>query len=124
MTRLRLLGSQQTLSLAEFTPKPVSAVSGIANPDRFNQDLQRAGMRIVLRQDFEDHHRYTAEEFDSINRDAQSAKAAAIIVTEKDAANLSNETIRQSSLPIYAAQIEFRCAEDARLKKLLLDAVA
>ncbi|MEO6726963.1 MAG: tetraacyldisaccharide 4'-kinase [Blastocatellia bacterium] len=124
ITRLRLLGNQQTLSLAEFTPKLVTAVSGIAKPDRFNQDLQRAGMRIVLRRDFNDHHRYSAEEFTCINRDAQSAKAAAIIVTEKDAANLSNDTIRQSSLPIYAAQIEFRCAEEAQLKKLLLDAIA
>ncbi len=122
MTGLRLLGGQQIVSLAEFAPKRVVAVSGIAKPDRFNQDLQRAGMQIVLRQDFEDHHRYTAEEFTRIRRDAQSAKAEAIIVTEKDAANLSTETIRQSLLPIYAAQIEFRCSEDAQLKKMLLDA--
>jgi tetraacyldisaccharide 4'-kinase len=121
MTRLRRLGKEETVRLAEFAQKPVAAVSGIAKPDRFNADLQKADLRIVLRRDFEDHHRYSLEEFASIVRAAQSAKAEAIIVTEKDAANLSGEMILQSPLPIYAAQIEFRCEQEAVLKELLFD---
>ena len=122
MTWLRRLGNEETFRLAEFAQRPVAAVSGIAKPDRFNADLQKADLRIVLRRDFEDHHRYSSEEFAGIVRTAQSAKAEAIIITEKDAANLSDEMIRQSPLPIYAAQIEFRCEQEAVLKELLLDA--
>ncbi|MEP7336441.1 MAG: tetraacyldisaccharide 4'-kinase [Acidobacteriota bacterium] len=122
MTRLRRLGSEETVRLAEFAQKPVAAVCGIAKPDRFNADLQQANLRVVLRRDFEDHHRYSPEEFASIVRATQSAKAEAIIVTEKDAANLSDEMIRQSPLPIFAAQIEFRCEQEDVLKELLLDA--
>lgn len=124
MTRLRRLDNEESACIAELARTPIAAVSGIAKPDRFNEDLQRAGLRIVLRRDFEDHHSYTVEEFASIARAAQSAKAEAIIVTEKDAANLMAEAIRQSPLPVYAARIEFRCEEEVALKKLLLNASA
>jgi len=124
MTRLRRLGGEQDIPLAEFVQKPVAAISGVAKPDRFNEDLQKAGMRVVLRRDFEDHHRYTADEFVGIVNDARSATVEALIVTEKDAANLPAEAIQQSSLPVYAAQIEFRCEEEAALKTVLLGAAA
>jgi len=124
MTRLRKLGGEETVNLSEFAQRPVAAVSGIAKPDRFHEDLQKAGLQIVTRRDFEDHHRYTMEEFAEVVRDAQSAKAEAILLTEKDAANLPGEIIQQSPLPVYAAQIEFRCEEEAALKTLLLNAVA
>ncbi len=124
MTRLRQLGDKGSVKLAEFAGRNVAAVSGIAKPDRFNDDLQKAGMQIVLRQDFPDHHRYSSDEFAEVVGLAQSAKAEAIIITEKDAANLPdgllNELLRQSKLPVYAAQIEFRCAEADQLTKLLL----
>lgn len=125
MTRLRRLGSEESVNLAgrlaEFAGKKIAAVSGIANPNRFNDDLQKAGMQIALRWDFPDHHRYPPGEFAEIINQAQAAKSEAIIVTEKDAANLPNELVQQSSLPVYAAQIEFRCAEANRLKELLLN---
>jgi len=124
MTRLRRLGSGQVVPLADFAQKPVAAISGIAKPDRFIEDLQKAGMRIALRRDFEDHHRYTAKEVVEIVAGARSAMAEVVIVTEKDAANLPAKTIRQSPLPVYAAQIEFRCQEEAALKNLVLNAAA
>lgn len=124
MTRLRLLGSEESLPFTEFAQKPVATVSGIAQPGRFNEDLRKAGMQIMLRRDFEDHHRYSAEEFAKIVREAKSAAAEAIIVTEKDAANLPGEMIGQSPLPVYAAQIEFRCEEELALNRLLLGAAS
>lgn len=124
MTRLRMLCNQLTVRLEDFAPTPVAAISGIAKPDRFNQDLLKAGIRIAMRQDFEDHHRYTPEEFSRINRNAKAANAEAIVVTEKDAANLSDKMIQQSQLPVYAAQIEFRCEQEETLKTLLLKVAA
>ncbi|MGH9800562.1 MAG: tetraacyldisaccharide 4'-kinase, partial [Blastocatellia bacterium] len=120
MTKLRRLDSEGAISITEFAGKKVAAVSGIAKPDRFNDDLRKAGIRIVLRRDFPDHHHYSAAEFSATAEAAQSANAEAIIVTEKDAANLSREFIRQSSLPVYSAQIEFRCNKAIELKEKLL----
>ena len=122
MTQLRNLLSQTKVPLADFSGKSVAAVSGIARPERFIDDLNQAGMRIVLRRDFADHHRYSESEVAAILADAQSARAEAIIVTEKDAANLPLEMIRNTSLPIFAAQIEFDCEDKAALRNLLLAA--
>ncbi len=120
MTQLRNLQSQETALLADFSGKAVAAVSGIARPERFIDDLTKVGMQIVLRRDFADHHRYSETEFASIIADAQSAHAEAIIITEKDAANLPLETVHNSLLPIFAAQIEFDCEDKAALQNLLL----
>lgn len=124
MTRLRRLGSVESSSLAGLQAKKVAAVSGIAKPDRFNDDLQKAGSQIVLRRDFPDHHRYSSAEITGIINAAQTAKAEAIVVTEKDAANFPTELMHQFPLPVFAAQIEFRCSEASELKHMLLDVTA
>ena len=98
----------------------MAAVSGIARPERFVEDLLHFGMTIALRRDFVDHHRYTREEFLEVVNEARAAEAEAIIVTEKDAMNLSAEAVSASALPVYAAQIEFRCEEEIALKGLVL----
>ncbi|MFN0112440.1 MAG: tetraacyldisaccharide 4'-kinase [Blastocatellia bacterium] len=109
---------------ASFAGKKIAAVSGIAKPERFKSDLQNAGMQIVLRRDFADHHRYSSNEFAEIIYAAQTVSAEAIVVTEKDAANLSYELLSQSPLPVYAAQIEFHCQQANQLRELLLNVTA
>ncbi|MGH9841279.1 MAG: tetraacyldisaccharide 4'-kinase [Blastocatellia bacterium] len=120
MTALRRLDGEERVAPADFMHRPVAAVSGIAKPDHFVNDLSRAGMGIVLRRDLDDHHRYLRGEFALIVESARAAGAEAIIVTEKDAANLSDELVRSSALPVYAAQIEFRCEDEEGLKELVL----
>jgi tetraacyldisaccharide 4'-kinase len=106
-----------------FTRRRVAVVSGIARPERFVDDLLHFGMSIALRRDFVDHHRYTREEFLEVTRQAQAAGSEAIIVTEKDTVNLPADTVSASSLPVYAAQIEFRCEEEIALKGLVLRSI-
>lgn len=124
ITRLRRLNGDETLMIATLMQKPVVAVAGIARPERFVADLTRQGMRIVARCDFADHHRYTRAEFREIIRRAQTAQAVAIVTTEKDAANLPRALVTACPLPVYAAQIEFRCAEESALQNLVLHAAA
>jgi len=120
LTWLRLLSGGKLVAPTTFTRRPVAAVSGIARPDRFIADLRHFGMTIALRRDFVDHHRYTREEFAEVVSQAREAGAEAIIVTEKDAVNLPAEVASASELPVYAAQIEFRCEEEIALKGLVL----
>jgi tetraacyldisaccharide 4'-kinase len=123
LTSLAPLGDGQALDPAAFAQKRVAAVSGIARPDRFIADLECAGMKIVLRRDFDDHHRYTREELVEIIEAARQSQAEAIITTEKDAANLPDGAADSSLIPIFAARIEFGCDDEAALKELVLRAV-
>ncbi len=123
ITGLIRLSDGEVVEPAFFARKAVAAVSGIARPDRFNADLELLGMKIALRRDFDDHHRYTSEDFLEIAERAQAARAEAIITTEKDAANLSGEIVRSSATPVFAARIEFRCEREGALKDLARRAI-
>ncbi|MBO0857042.1 MAG: tetraacyldisaccharide 4'-kinase [Chloracidobacterium sp.] len=102
-----------------FPPKRVAAVSGVARPDRFVADLERLGLEIALRRDFDDHHRYTQEEISEILERARENQAQAVIMTEKDAANLPADFSGPPAPPIFAARIEFACENENELKGLV-----
>lgn len=123
VTGLRLIGGARgagdSLPPTAFAGRPIAALSGLARPDTFASSLLGLRMRIVLRRDFGDHHRYTREEFSEFAAAAQSAGAAAVVTTEKDAANLPTVDLSGSALPVYASQIEFRCREEEALRELV-----
>jgi tetraacyldisaccharide 4'-kinase len=98
-------------------------VSGVARPDRFVADLERLGMEIALRRDFDDHHRYTRDELSEIVERAREARIEAIITTEKDAANLPAGFAGSLAQPIFAARIEFGCENEDALKDLVKGAI-
>jgi tetraacyldisaccharide 4'-kinase len=120
MTELISLDGAEVASTADFARKSVAAVSGVARPDRFVADLERLGMEIALRRDFDDHHRYTREELSEVVERAREVRAEAIITTEKDAANLPHGFAGPLALPIFAARIEFACENEVALKDLAL----
>ena len=119
MTELISLDGAAVASPADFARKRIAAVSGVARPGRFVADLERLGMEIALRRDFDDHHRYTREELSEIVGRAREARAEAIITTEKDAANLPAGFAGSLALPIFAARIEFACENEEALKDLV-----
>jgi tetraacyldisaccharide 4'-kinase len=118
LRRLDALGEES--SPAKFSRRKVAVVSGIGRPRRFVGDLEHLGMTIVYQRAFQDHHRYSREDFNAVVNAARDAGAEALIMTEKDAVNLPPEIPAASPLPIFAAVIEFRCEEDAALKSLVL----
>jgi tetraacyldisaccharide 4'-kinase len=120
MTELISLDGAGGVSPAGFARKRVAAVSGVARPDRFVAALERLGMEIALRRDFDDHHRYTREELSEIVERAREARAEAIITTEKDAANLPADFAGSSAPPIFTARIEFACENEEALKDMAL----
>ncbi|MDX2031334.1 MAG: tetraacyldisaccharide 4'-kinase [Blastocatellia bacterium] len=120
VTSLVRLPGGEPLASDALAGRPVAAFSGIARPDRFHQDLAQRGMRVRLRRDFEDHHRYSPEELRALVRDAASAGADALVTTEKDAANLPQEALADLPLPLHAARIAFRVENEAELRRLLL----
>ena len=83
---------------------PVTVLSGIAAPDGFDQDLQRHGANIVLRQRFADHHRYSQQELIDVINDSLASKADAIITTEKDAVRFPK--VERLDVPIYFMRVD------------------
>lgn len=67
---------------------PVAAFCGIARPEQFFAGLESAGMKIVARSIFPDHHRYTPADLTRLTTAAQQAGATALLTTEKDAVRL------------------------------------
>ncbi len=123
MTGLTGLSEGARVDVSTFAGRSIAAVSGIARPESFVADLERLGMKIALRRDFDDHHRYSRQELLNIVEHAREAQAEAIITTEKDAANLPEGFANPSMLPFFAASIEFRCENEEELKNLVLQAI-
>jgi tetraacyldisaccharide 4'-kinase len=123
ITNLIRLNDRGVAAPSTFAGRPVAAVSGIARPDRFVADLERLEMKIALRRDLDDHHRYKSGELSEVAVRALEAGAEAIILTEKDATNLPDDFASSSALPLFAARIEFRCENESGLKEIALRAI-
>lgn len=119
LTSFRRLAAEEQVDAIHFRGRRVAAIAGLARPERFFHDLRGLGIEMAWNQAFPDHHRYTVGEIREICDAAQAAGAQALLITEKDAANLPPEAIALAPLPIYAASIEFRCREEDEFKRLL-----
>lgn len=124
MTKMRRLAEGETIKAASLAGRRVAAFSGIARPESFIADLTKLGIEIAERFEFPDHHRYRADEFQRIIKSAREAAVDAVVTTEKDAANLQELEPFPSDIPIYAAQIEFRCEAMEELKSFILSKIS
>lgn len=85
---------------------PVAAFCGIARPPQFFDGFKAAGLSLVSRTAFADHHRFSADDVVKIVREAQAVGATAIITTEKDKARLGDLAAAfPPSLPIRTARL-------------------
>ncbi len=83
---------------------PVAAVSGIAAPEGFERELEQHGARLLVRERFADHHRYTQQQIiDLINR-GRELGAAAIVTTEKDAVRFPR--LDRTDVPVYFLRVD------------------
>jgi tetraacyldisaccharide 4'-kinase len=80
---------RQTFAFSRSLAGPVSdrpafAFAGIAMPQRFFGDLEKAGWKLMGRRSFGDHHHYSEREIEEVARAAKSSGAEVILTTEKD----------------------------------------
>jgi len=82
----------------------IAAISGIARPKGFEDELVRLGAKVLYHKRYADHHRYSQQEIlDCINRGIQRG-AQIIVTTEKDAVRFPK--IERRDLPIYYLRVE------------------
>ena len=89
----------------------VGAVSGIAVPTGFEDELTGRGAEIVYCQRYADHHRYTQQEIiDLINASLEKG-ADCVITTEKDAVRFP--FMERRDLPVYFLRVEIEMLSGA-----------
>lgn len=112
---LRNVFSMERKELDWLKALRVTAVSGIAAPTGFENELERLGACIVARRRFADHHRYGQQEIIDIINSGKQLGANAIITTEKDAVRFPK--LERCDVPIYFLRVDIEIlsgAEDFR----------
>jgi tetraacyldisaccharide 4'-kinase len=101
----------QRLELDFLKSRKVASLSGIAQPESFEQGLVKLGAELVYSKRFADHHRFTQQEvLNAINR-SKKRQAQTIITTQKDAVRFPK--IDRRDLPIYFMRVEIKIVSGA-----------
>jgi len=91
--------------------RKVASLSGIAQPESFEQSLVKLGAELVYSKRFVDHHRFSQQEIlNTINR-GKKRQAEFIITTQKDAVRFPK--LDRRDLPIYFVRVEIKIVSGA-----------
>lgn len=85
----------------EDIPKNIFAFCGIANPERFKNDLEINGFILQGFLPFSDHQEYSEDKITQIIQKAIEVQADSLLTTEKDLVKLSSFT---PSLPLFSVR--------------------
>ena len=102
-------GERQTLDF--LRGKKVSSLSGIAQPDSFEQSLVSLGAELVYSKRFADHHRFTQQEVLNVINRGKKRQADVIITTQKDAVRFPK--IDRRDLSIFFMRVEIKIVNGA-----------
>ncbi len=101
----------QRVGLDFLAGQKVASLSGIAQPESFEESLVQLRAELVYAKRFADHHRFTQQEIlNAINR-SKKRQAEAIITTQKDAVRFPK--IDRRDLPIYFMRVEIKILSGA-----------
>jgi len=91
--------------------RKVASLSGIAQPESFEQSLVKIGGELVYSKRFADHHRFTQQEVLNVINRGKKRAAETIITTQKDAVRFPK--IDRRDLPIYFMRVEIKILSGA-----------
>ena len=90
----------------------VASLSGIAQPESFEQSLVKLGAELVYSKRFADHHRFSQQEVLNVVNRSKKRQAASIITTQKDAVRFPK--IDRRDLPIFFMRVEIKIISGAK----------
>ena len=101
----------ERLPLESLKGRKVASLSGIAQPESFEESLVQLGADLVYSKRFADHHRFTQQEvLNTINR-SKKRQAEIIVTTQKDAVRFPK--IDRRDLPVYFMRVEIKILRGA-----------
>ncbi|HVY69038.1 MAG TPA: tetraacyldisaccharide 4'-kinase [Verrucomicrobiae bacterium] len=92
--------------------RKVGSLSGIAQPESFEQSLVKLGAELVYAKRFADHHRFSQQELLNVINRGKKRYAQMIITTQKDAVRFPK--IDRRDLPIYFMRVEIKILSGAK----------
>lgn len=117
--RRRVVGFSDPAGDACPTPASAFAMSGIARPERFHDDVARQATILGARS-FPDHHSFAPNELEAVFAEARLRGAEAVVTTQKDATRLQSVP---GDPPLRVLRIE-AVVEDAAFAADVLGAAA
>lgn len=90
----------------------IASLSGIAQPESFEESLVALGAELVASKRFADHHRFTQQEALNIINRGKKRGATMVITTQKDAVRFPK--LDRRDLPIYFMRVEIKIIRGAR----------
>lgn len=101
----------QRVGLELLTGRKVAALSGIAEPESFEQSLVKLGADLVYTKSFADHHRFTQQELLNVINRSKKRQADMIVTTQKDAVRFPK--LDRRDLPLYFMRVEIKILRGA-----------
>lgn len=86
--------------------RKVASLSGIAQPESFEESLVRRGSELVYTKRFADHHRFTQQEVLNVINRSKKRQAELIVTTQKDAVRFPK--LDRRDLPIFFMRVEIK----------------
>ena len=96
--------TREQFPLEALKGRKVSALSGIAVPEGFENGVRRLGGEIVHNARYADHHRFSQQEIIETINAAVAAGAEMIVTTEKDAVRFPR--IERCDIPVIYLRVE------------------
>jgi tetraacyldisaccharide 4'-kinase len=92
--------------------RKVASLSGIAQPESFEQSLLTLGCELVYSKRFADHHRFSQQEILNVINRGKKRQAQIILTTQKDAVRFPK--LDRRDLPIYFMRVEIKILHGAK----------
>lgn len=96
--------SDERQPLSFLQDKWVACISGIANPESFENLVENLGAKVEIRKRCTDHHWFDQQEIDSFMTRCADRAMDVIVTTEKDAVRFPRPT--ELDVPVYFLRIE------------------
>lgn len=104
----------ELLGLDVLKGKKVTLISGIGDPESFENLIAGLGINIGLSFKFPDHHQYSQKDLESIVQESQKKSIDTIITTEKDAVRLYDMRYAICDMQLLVLRIELVITNDEK----------
>jgi tetraacyldisaccharide 4'-kinase len=101
----------ERVGLEVLRGRKAASLSGIAQPESFEQSLVKLGAELVYSKRFADHHRFSQQEILNVINRSKKRQAQMIVTTQKDAVRFPK--IDRRDLPIYFMRVEIKILSGA-----------
>src|ERR1041385_7392978 len=91
--------------------KKIASLTGIAQPESFEQSLVNLPCELVYSKRFADHHRFSQQEVLNVINRGKKRQAQVILTTQKDAVRFPK--LDRRDLPIYFMRVEIKILRGA-----------